>query len=1838
MGPRLANIRGGNPPPCNGSNSPFLSTIGNNYALATQYNSVNPGGSQPNYVGLIGGSTFNCGIDSCPANINATNLVDSLEKAGLTWKAYMENQTITAGCDLATTPVYEHEHNPFVSFSNIVNNSTRCQNIVLANPSLNATCTTTDCTLINDLNSNFAANFMWLTPNDCNNMHGGSLGICPYSSPTSIVTGDNYLKSLVPDILKSRTFNTTRSALFIVFDEGTNFCPVNPGIKEDCVYAAWAGSAGVTKMKFVSSNFYNDYSYLRTIESNWNLPTLTANDAAASPMAEFFAGQQSVKLVSWNPKVPCTPLLETVEQIIGNQTNSKGGASESGSIFSPGITNSTYGPDNTKSWLSNSTSTPPGWKRPGTPCVITNSQGDVISAFVQINGVQRDFINFSASTPSTQFKTINGGTTYPNGAQSDSSFNILTPGYGTASTNCQSGNATADCMHSLSVTIDKDWKGASYCGPYTACDDTSDYNGLVNRTQAYKSLIDVQGFVFWNPALNNSSHNFSGWELHPFTAWRESTTAPDFILSATISSSSGATGPAPTLTMVPSQVTLPINGKFVAFSQLNVTTASLTSGTYNIAVSGTIGTLTRTTLVTVVMVGFTLLASPPVLSVAAGSTVTSTVTLTSHGSFNGTVTFSSPQSSCGCASGVLATSSLILKAGGTNSTSLIVEGSNYGNATITLTASSSSPAFSASTNVLVKVYDFSATDPQHSLTTNAGTSVSTTISVSSLNRFNGTVTLVASSSPSGPSITLSPSLVTLTSGNTVPVLLSFNTGKAGTYSLTVNATSGSLFHLVAITVTVQDFNITSVSSLQVNAGSTGTATVAITSLSGFSGTVALTDAVPSGLACGAIIPSSIVGSGSATVSCGSSISGNYTLTVTGTSNSLSHTVHVILNIVDFTVSAGSVTPASINVGSIGSSIITVNAVNGFSRTVSLTFSAQAGLTCSLSTSKLALPPSPAIAILSCSSTTANNYSVIVTATNDTLFHTTTAISFHVVDFTITSNISTLIMLVGQESQLPVVTFGASNGFAGTLTVNVIVSPSGPAATPLFPSVRLTTASNTTGIDVKSGQLAGVYTLNLTGTNGQLTHSVIMTLTVQDFRILPSPVSVTVLAGTAGTSTITGSSLDGFSGTVVLSDAVSPSTGLICSLSPTSLAVSTTTPNATSILSCSGSAGAYTVTITGSSNGVIHTASVSYKVQDFTVSASPTSVTVFLGSSTSSTITVAGLQGFTGTVTLTDNISPSIGLICTLIPGSVALNATTTSGTSTLSCIDSATSGTFTVTVTGTAGGLSRSASITYTVGTAFTVTANPTNVNTITGSTGKSTITVTYAPTFIGTVTLNYTVSPSTGLSCSLSVTSFTGSGNSTLSCSGSEGLYSVTVNGTGGQNTASTTVNYTVQDFAITASPTSVTVVAGTAGTSTITMTAFNGFAGSVNLATNSTSCTASPTSVTGSGTSALSCNFSSTGVVHVGVTGTSGSLSHSATVTFTVQDFTLTVSPTTVTVSVGSAGTSTITVAGLQGFSGVVTLTTNSTSCTVSPTGVTGSGSATVSCTFTTASTIHLSVTGTSGSRSHSANVVYTVQDFTIAASPTSITVNAGTAAPSTITVTGLNGFASVVSLATNSTSCTVTPTSVTSSETSTLSCTFTSASTAYVTITGTSASLSHSAIVAYTVQDFTISASPTSIAVSAGTAATSTVTVTSSNGFTGVVNLATNSTSCTVSPTIVTGSGSSTLSCTFLSAGLVHVTVTGTSGSLSHSATVTYTVQDFTVATSSTSVSTNAGTAGTSTITITALQGFSGLVSLTATISPTTGLTCTLTPASVTGSGTSTLSCTGSAGTYTATVAGT
>jgi len=100
-----------------------------------------------------------------------------------------------------------------------------------------------------------------------------------------------------------------------------------------------------------------------------------------------------------------------------------------------------------------------------------------------------------------------------------------------------------------------------------------------------------------------------------------------------------------------------------------------------------------------------------------------------------------------------------------------------------------------------------------------------------------------------------------------------------------------------------------------------------------------------------------------------------------------------------------------------------------------------------------------------------------------------------------------------------------------------------------------------------------------------------------------------------------------------------------------------------------------------------------------------------------------------------------------------------------------------------------------------------------------------------------------------------------------------------------------TTPDFSISADPTSLTISTSSSGVSTITIDALNDFTGTVNLASSSTiSASLNPTSVeltvtTTSATSTLTVTSgTSLGDFSVEVTGTSGDLSHSTTVTVKV------------------------------------------------------------------------------------------------------------------------------------------------------------------------------------------------------------------------------------------------------------------------------------------------------------------------------------------------------------------
>src|SRR5881409_700959 len=297
----IQEICGSSPPPCQSTmGAPYMAGLANSYAIGSHYLGVTHY-SQADYLAMLGGTTDNCSSAGCPWPFSGPNLVDRLETAGLTWKGYMENQNMASGCDLTYHQPYTPEHNPFVGFTDIVNSPTRCSQIVLANPS---GCSVTDCPLINDLNSGSAPSFMWLTPNNCDNMHGVT-GICA----TSVSFGDGYLSSLVPNILNSTAFTTQRSALFVVFDEGNGYCPLNQSTTEDCVYAVWAGP--LAKANYGTTNLYNHYSWLRTVEVNWNLQALTSNDASATPMAEFFTANPLSASFTYSPSNPAPVLAVT---------------------------------------------------------------------------------------------------------------------------------------------------------------------------------------------------------------------------------------------------------------------------------------------------------------------------------------------------------------------------------------------------------------------------------------------------------------------------------------------------------------------------------------------------------------------------------------------------------------------------------------------------------------------------------------------------------------------------------------------------------------------------------------------------------------------------------------------------------------------------------------------------------------------------------------------------------------------------------------------------------------------------------------------------------------------------------------------------------------------------------------------------------------------------------------------------------------------------------------------------------------------------------------------------------------------------------------------------------------------------------------------------------------------------------------------------------------------------------------------------------------------------------------------------------------------------------------
>ncbi len=313
----------------NTADAPTINALASQYGLLTNYFGVTHP-SLPNYLAAVSGD-FQGIWDDCKAGSDVTcapeefvpdsgdatstvlltpaeiassgakphlfdgaNLVDQLEAKRLTWKAYMQSipgvgSTVEyAPVDVVagvSTPrkLYAQKHDPFMYFSDIRSDPKRMQRIVPFDG------------FAHDLKKDDIPNFVWISPDQCHDMHGVSaanaaaVGIPDCASPDSgldhkvIALGDAFLKTTVEAIMHSRAWREN-SAIVIAWDEndytGTQGCCSAPlGAGGDVLGGGHAPALVITSRNARHQSVdtaFNHYSLLGTIQRLWGLDCLGA--------------------------------------------------------------------------------------------------------------------------------------------------------------------------------------------------------------------------------------------------------------------------------------------------------------------------------------------------------------------------------------------------------------------------------------------------------------------------------------------------------------------------------------------------------------------------------------------------------------------------------------------------------------------------------------------------------------------------------------------------------------------------------------------------------------------------------------------------------------------------------------------------------------------------------------------------------------------------------------------------------------------------------------------------------------------------------------------------------------------------------------------------------------------------------------------------------------------------------------------------------------------------------------------------------------------------------------------------------------------------------------------------------------------------------------------------------------------------------------------------------------------------------------------------------------------------------------------------------------------------
>lgn len=231
--------------------------------------------SEPHYILMEAGRTSfsdrTFTDDTGPSATNSTashahlawQIMTSTQAPKPTWMTYQESIDATTGaCPIVASGNYAPKHDPFVFFKDIAGNppsqtAPRC--VAHTRPySQFAT----------DLAKNRLANYVFITPNLCNDMHS----VCGTAS--RITQGDTWLSTELPPMIAWA--NANAGVVFIVWDEG----------KSTTTLPFYAVGAGV-KQGFVSNTAFNHRSVVKSVEEVLGLPLL-ATVAGAHDLSPLF--------------------------------------------------------------------------------------------------------------------------------------------------------------------------------------------------------------------------------------------------------------------------------------------------------------------------------------------------------------------------------------------------------------------------------------------------------------------------------------------------------------------------------------------------------------------------------------------------------------------------------------------------------------------------------------------------------------------------------------------------------------------------------------------------------------------------------------------------------------------------------------------------------------------------------------------------------------------------------------------------------------------------------------------------------------------------------------------------------------------------------------------------------------------------------------------------------------------------------------------------------------------------------------------------------------------------------------------------------------------------------------------------------------------------------------------------------------------------------------------------------------------------------------------------------------------------------------------------------------